>query len=106
MGLELTDDNITDILKNNKITILQFSAEWCGPCRMLSPIIDDLTNSNKDIMIEKLNVDENSSAASKFGVRGIPTLIFFKDGEIVERVVGAKSKEFYQTIIDKLRGGE
>ena len=102
MTLEITDENITDILKDNKITVVDFWAPWCGPCRMLSPIIDGLAESNEDIIIGKLNVDESSSA-SKFGIRGIPTLIFFKNGEIAEKVVGAKSKEAYQAIIDKLK---
>jgi thioredoxin 1 len=103
MALEITDDNILSVLKDNKITVIDFWAPWCGPCRMLSPIIDGLVDDNEDIVIGKMNVDEQPLSPSKFGIRGIPTIIFFKDGEIVEKVVGAKSKDAYQTIIDKLK---
>lgn len=103
MALEITDDNIVDVLKDNNITVIDFWAPWCGPCRMLSPIIDGLVDDNEDIVIGKMNVDEQPLSPSKFGIRGIPTIIFFKDGEIVEKVVGAKSKDAYQAIIDKLK---
>lgn len=103
MALEITDGNIADVLKDNKITVIDFWAPWCGPCRMLTSIIDTLVEENEDIVIGKLNVDEQPLSPSKFNVRGIPAVIFFKDGEIVEKVIGAKSKESYQEIIDKLK---
>ena len=103
MALEITDGNITEVLKSNKITVLDFWAPWCGPCRMLGPIIEELATSNADIAIGKLNVDENSESASRYGVRGIPTIIFFKDGEIVDKIVGVKSKAEFQAKIDSLK---
>jgi len=96
---KVTDSNVAEFIQS-PITILQFSAEWCGPCRMLGPIIEELAASNADIAIGKVNVDENSESASKYGVRGIPTIIFFKDGEIIDKVVGVKSKAELQAKID------
>lgn len=103
MALEITDGNITEVLGNNKITVLDFWAPWCGPCRMLGPIIEELATSNADIAVGKLNVDENSESAVRYGVRGIPTIIFFKDGEIVDKIVGVKSKAEFQAKIDSLK---
>lgn len=98
------DDNIDELLSNKKITILQFSAEWCGPCRMLGPIIDELSedNAGKDVTVAKINVEENQELAIKYGVRGIPTVVIFKDGEEQTRKVGVGSKSEFQTIIDGL----
>ncbi len=98
------DDNIDELLSSKKVTLLQFSAEWCGPCRMLGPIIDELSteNTGKDVTIAKINVEENQELAIKYGVRGIPTVVIFKDGEEQSRKVGVASKADYQTIIDGL----
>lgn len=98
------DDNIDELLSSKKVTILQFSAEWCGPCRMLGPIIDELSedNAGKDVTIAKINVEENQELAIKYGVRGIPTVIIFKDGEEQRRKTGICSKSEFQTIIDGL----
>lgn len=103
MALEITDGNITEILESNKITLVDFWAPWCGPCRMLGPIIDDLAKDNTDVTIGKINVDDNSQTAVKYGVRGIPTMIFFKDGEVVDKIVGVKSKAELQAKIDSLK---
>ena len=103
MALEITDGNIENILKGNKITIIDFHAEWCGPCKILGPIIEQLAVENTDIAIGKLNVDENSVTASKCGIRGIPTMIFYKDGIVVEKVVGIKTKSELQAKIDLLK---
>ena len=103
MALEVTDGSITEVLSNNKIAVLDFWAPWCGPCKMLGPIIDDLAKDNTDIVIGKVNVDDNGQTASKYGIRGIPTILFFKDGEVVEKIVGVKSKDEFQGIIDSLK---
>lgn len=103
MALEITDGNITETLNSNKITLVDFWAPWCGPCRMLGPIIEDLAKDNTDVTIGKVNVDENSESAVKYGVRGIPTMIFFKDGEVVDKIVGVKSKAELQAKIDSLK---
>lgn len=103
MALSITSSNIEEILANNKITILQFSAPWCGPCRMLSPIIDSLVNDNKDIMIGKVDVDNEAELSQKYSVRGIPTILFIKNGEVVDKVVGVDSKSNLQLMIDKIK---
>jgi len=103
MALEITDGNIKETLEANKITVLQFSAEWCGPCRMLGPIIEELASDNTDIAIGKVNVDENSNAAVQYGIRGIPAIIFFKDGQVIETLVGVQSKANLQAKIDSLK---
>ena len=103
MAIDVTDGNITEILSKNEITVLDFWAPWCGPCRMLGPIIEELANENTDVSVCKLNVDENSVSAVKYGVRGIPTIIFFKNGEVVDKIVGVKSKADFQAKIDSLK---
>ena len=103
MALEITDGNIAEILEKNKITLVDFWAPWCGPCRMLGPIIEELATNNTDMIIGKINVDENSQTAVKYGVRGIPTIIFFKDGQQIDKIVGVKSKAELQEKLDSLK---
>jgi thioredoxin 1 len=105
MALEVTDGNITEVLTQNEITVLDFWAPWCGPCRMLGPIIDSLSTEevNNSITIGKINVDENNTSALKYGVRSIPTVIFLKNGEIADKLVGVSSKSDLQAKIDSLK---
>lgn len=97
--IELNDDNFEDTIKEG-VVLVDFWAPWCGPCRMLSPIIEELAGEfSEKAKICKLDTDQFGEVSAKFGVRSIPTLIFFKDGEIKETLIGAQSK---QAIADKL----
>ena len=95
MALEFTEANFDELAMNSdKAVMVDFWAEWCGPCRMVGPHVDALsTEYDGKAVVGKVNVDHNPSIAAKFGVRNIPTIIFLKNGEVVDKVVGAHSKE-------------
>lgn len=82
-----------EIIENTGIALVDFYADWCGPCKMLSPIIDEIAEERTDITIGKVNVDENNSLATKYNVMSIPTMIIFKNGKEQARVVGVRPKE-------------
>ena len=92
--VKVTDENFdTEVLKSSKPIVVDFWAEWCGPCKMIAPILEEIANEMSDkVLVGKLNVDENSQTPPKYGIRGIPTLILFKNGEAVGTHVGALSK--------------
>ena len=98
---ELNDSNFDNEIKKG-LVMVDFWAPWCAPCRMVAPVLDELSNELKDqVTIAKLNVDENSGAASKYSVTSIPTMIIFKNGELVERAVGASPKQHYMSLLNK-----
>tara|TARA_B100001113_G_scaffold350512_1_gene347783 strand:- start:7394 stop:7717 length:324 start_codon:yes stop_codon:yes gene_type:complete len=104
MALEITDANFDEVvLKSEKPVMVDFWAEWCGPCRMLGPIIEELSNDYKGkVVVGKLDVDSNQEFAAKFGVRNIPTVLTFKNGELVNRQVGVSAKNVYADNLDSL----
>lgn len=102
MAIEITDETFEDVvLKSEKPVMVDFWAAWCGPCRMVGPIIEEVSSEYKDkAVVGKLDVDSNQKFAAKYGVRNIPTVLLFKDGEIVGRQVGVSPKKAYTDAID------
>ena len=98
----ITDSNFDDEIKNSQLPILiDFWAEWCGPCKQIAPILEEIGEAKKDkLKILKLNVDENPQTPQKFGVRGIPTLMLFKDGKLVDTKVGSLPKNMLESWLD------
>lgn len=91
--LELNDSNFDQVINNGKPVLVDFWAEWCGPCKMIGPIVEELAGDYEGkAVIAKLNVDENPQVTARFGVRSIPTLLVFKNGQIVDKQVGAVPK--------------
>ena len=105
MGSEkiFTDSNFqTDVLQSQTPVLVDFWAEWCGPCRMLAPVIQRLAEANKEkVIVGKLNVDENRETPQKYGIQGIPTVIIFKNGSVSKQLVGFQSQENIQKAIDE-----
>lgn len=101
MALELTNANFEETIASGKPVLVDFWAEWCGPCRMVGPIVEELSNDyDGKAIVGKVNVDENPEISSKYGIRNIPTILFFKDGEVVDKSVGAVPKNVLAEKID------
>ena len=100
--VHVTDDTFEEeVLKSELPVLVDYWAEWCGPCKMIAPILDEVSGDYTNrIKIAKLNIDENPTSAAKFGIRGIPTLMIFKDGDIAATKVGALSKSQMTAFID------
>jgi len=91
-----------EVLKKEGIVIVDFYADWCGPCKMMAPILDELAEKKPEISVRKIDVDHNPGSAEKYGIRGIPTLLFFKDGKIETTKVGGQSLEDLISIIEDI----
>ena len=92
--MKITKDNYQEVVLNaDREVLLDFWAPWCGPCRMVSPIVDEIAEERKDILVGKVNVDEEMELAAQFQVMSIPTLVVLRNGQVVNRVVGARPKD-------------
>ncbi len=101
-AMEITEGEFDEIINNShKLVVVDFFAEWCMPCLMLSPVIEELADKLKDVKFVKINVDDNRELSSKFGISSIPCLIIFKDGKEVDRMVGSQTGE---SIEEKVSG--
>ncbi len=105
-AIEVTDLNFDEVIvKANKPALVDFWAVWCGPCRVMEPVIEEMARKYGDkIIVAKLNVDENPQTAAQFAIRAIPTILFFKDGQVVDRVVGAVPQSYLEEKIQALIG--
>ena len=92
MALQITDANFEELVNSGKPMVLDFWAEWCGPCRMVVPLVEEIAKERSDIKVVKINVDEEQDLAMQFGVMSIPTLVVMKNGKIVNQVTGARPK--------------
>ena len=98
--LEVSEESFEDeVLKSSKPVLVDFWAEWCGPCRVVAPVLDQLAEENEQVRIAKLNVDDHQSIALQYQVQSIPTFILFKDGEVADRLMGALPKTAFEDFL-------
>lgn len=103
MALEFTDGNIKEFIESGEPLVVDFWAEWCGPCRMVGPILEELAQAYEGkVKIGKMNVDDNVDTPTEYGIRNIPTILFFKDGKLVDKHVGAAPKAQLQEKIEAM----
>ena len=99
--MNVNNENFNELKNSEKIVLLDFYADWCGPCRMVSPIVDEIANENPEIVVGKVNVDNVPELANLFGVSSIPMLVVMKNGKVINQAVGARPKE---QILSMLKG--
>jgi len=103
MAIEFNQASLDEALKSGKPVLVDFWAEWCGPCRMVGPIVNELSAEYENkAVIGKVNVDENKEISAKYGIRNIPTILFFNNGELVDKIVGAAAKSSFTEKLDGL----
>ena len=103
MALEFNDGNIKEIINSGKPVVIDFWAEWCGPCRMVGPLVEELAKEyDGKVTIGKMDVDENVETPEIYGIRNIPTILFFKDGQLVDKQVGAVQKSVLAAKVEAL----
>lgn len=103
MALEITDANIKEIINSGKPVVIDFWAEWCGPCRMVGPIVSELAQDYEGkVIVGKMDVDENVETPTQYGIRNIPTILFFKDGQVVDKQIGATQKAVLAAKVEAL----
>lgn len=103
MALEFTDANIKEIINSGKPVVIDFWAEWCGPCRMVGPVVEELAKEyDGKVVIGKMDVDENVDTPNEYGIRNIPTILFFKDGQLVDKQIGAAQKSVLAAKVEAL----
>lgn len=98
--LKVTNENFEQVKNSDKTVLLDFYADWCGPCRMVSPIIDEIAEETPDVLVGKINVDEQQQLAQDFSVMSIPTLVVMRNGEVVSKSMGAKPKAQILSMLD------
>lgn len=102
MVIDVNEKNINDVLEKKEGIVLQFSAEWCGPCKQITPIIAKLSSEYEDITFGKINVDVAGGIATNYGIRSIPTVLFIKNGQLIDKLNGLKSSDELSEKIAKL----
>lgn len=103
MYYKSNDTNIEELVKTNGITMVCIKAEWCGPCRIYSPMIKEFSNENEDISVVALDVDESQAFTTKHGIRSVPTTILFKNGQLITKIPGVIPKQKLQYYVDNLK---
>jgi thioredoxin 1 len=104
MAIEVNESRFNDeVINSDKPVLVDFWAPWCGPCRMVAPVVEDISKEYSErLKVVKVNVDENGGIANKYGIQNIPTLMLFKNGDVKEKIVGFKPKPALEKVIDKL----
>ena len=103
MVKDVTDGTFEEFIQSNEIAVVDCWAAWCGPCRMLSPVIEELAKEKNGVSFGKLNVDQNRATPMKYGIMSIPTLLYFKDGQLVDKTIGALPKAAIENRLERIQ---